>query len=122
MNVCLCLTVHVCESVSVFVRVSLMENVCVWFGIVLLTLNVELIMVSQSMAGVWLVLVTMLHCSLLLCRDVESFVAAQHGLGVVLDSVLLAQEALPIVPVIMKMQYYKIDEVIRKCTRHDPNE
>lgn len=75
-----------------------------WFGIVLLTLNVELIMVSQSMAGVWLVLVAVLHCSLLLCRDVKSFVAAQHGLGVVSDIVLLAQEALPIVPIEIKLQ------------------
>lgn len=100
----ICMRVYVC--LFVFVCVSIMEKVCVyvWFGIVLLTLNVELIMVSQSMAGVWLVLVTMLHYSLLLCRDVESFVAAQHGLGAVLDIVLLAQEALPIVPGIMKFQ------------------
>lgn len=54
-----------------------------WFGIVLLTLNVELIVVSQSMAVVWLVLVAMLHCSLLLCRDVKSFAAAQLCLDVV---------------------------------------
>lgn len=79
------------------------KYVCVFFFylfhcIVVLTLNVELIMVSRSMAGVWLVLVKVLHYSLLLYRDVKSFDAVQHGLDVALDIVLLAQEALPIVP------------------------
>lgn len=104
-----CSSLH-CRSICVFlifrkmnvpcfmcVCVSMIENVCE-FGIGLLTLNVESKVVSQSMAGVWLALVTVLHYSRLLYRDVKSFAAAQHGLDVALDIVLLAQEALPIVP------------------------
>lgn len=80
-----------CESVHVYV-----SEWVIW----ILTLNAELIMENQSMAVELLALVKVLQLLQQLCLDGENCAVDRHALDVVLDIVLLVQEALPIVPAI----------------------